>query len=369
MSKRQKLSFFHLESLPDEIILEILSLLGIKGVLQCGQVSKRLRAISKDQKLWLKLNLFEREVPFGLIEKAIQNGCEYLNLGFSVVNGGKKSEVPWKLKYLELSQSGDIDWAVDLPAGVLENCHSLQKLAIDSLMLNSEGVESICQNGETLRILSFEGCSIDWRNKTELIQKLFTKCPKLTELNLQKSFGNSFYYDDSILEDPDICALVENLTPNILKLDLGYQKCVEDKHVNTLVRRCNNITELDLKSTSITNESVKSIIEHLNYLEKLDVSSVSNTNVDFSMLLRLKSIPTLKVLRCGQYKKEEDIVKIENLKLQLPDVSINEEYLNIASPTRSENGSFDLDMFWEIRAEQQKLFRRSHDGWLTMNGL
>ena len=92
MSKRQKLSFFHFEGLPDEIILEILSLLDIKGVLQCGQVSKRLRAISNDQKLWLKLNLFKRDVPYAFIEKAIQNGCEYLNLGFSVVNGGKKSE-------------------------------------------------------------------------------------------------------------------------------------------------------------------------------------------------------------------------------------------------------------------------------------
>ena len=126
------------------------------------------------------------------------------------------------------------------------------------------------------------------------------------------------------MEDPHICALVENLTPNILKLDLGYQKCVEDKHVNTLVRRCKKITELDLKSTSITNDSVKSIIEHLNYLEKLDVS---NTNVDFSMLLQLKSIPTLKVLRFGWYKKE-DPEEIKNLKLRLPHVRINEEYLH-----------------------------------------
>ena len=360
MLKRQKLSLFHLEGLPEEILLEILSLLDIKGVLQCGQVSKRLRAISNDQSLWLKLNLFERDVPYGFIEKAIQNGCEYLNLGFSVVNGGKKSEVPWKLKYLELSQSGAIDWAVYLPEGVLQNCHFLQKLAIDSVMLNSEDVEHICQNGETLRILSFEGCSMDRRNKTELIQKLFKKCPKLTELNFQET--SSFYL---ILEDPHICAFVDNLTPNILKLNLGFLKCLKDKHVNTLVRRCNKITEFDLKYSSITNDSVKSIIEHLNHLEKLDVS---NTNVDFSMLLQLKSIPTLKVLRCGQYKKEEDIVKIENLKLHLSHVSINEEYLHIASPTKAVK-PFDPDFFWEIRAEQQKLFRRSHDGYLTMNGL
>ena len=100
MSKRQKLSFFHFEDLPDEILLKILSLLETKGVLQCGKVSKRLRAISNDQSLWLKLNLLGRQVPYGFIEKAAQNGCEYLNLGLSCVNGGKKSEIPWKLKYL-----------------------------------------------------------------------------------------------------------------------------------------------------------------------------------------------------------------------------------------------------------------------------
>ena len=55
MSKRQKLSFFHLEGLPDEILLEIFSLMDIRGVLQCGQVSNRLRAISNDKSLWEKV--------------------------------------------------------------------------------------------------------------------------------------------------------------------------------------------------------------------------------------------------------------------------------------------------------------------------
>ena len=102
MSKRQKLSFFYFEGLPDEIILKIFSLLDIKGVLQCGQVSKRLRDISNDQCLWSKLNLSGRRVPYGFIEKAAKNGCEYLNLGFSFVHGEgiEKAGDPWKLKYI-----------------------------------------------------------------------------------------------------------------------------------------------------------------------------------------------------------------------------------------------------------------------------
>ena len=104
MSKRQKLSFFHLEELPDEILLNIVSFLDIKGVLHYGQVSKRLRAISNDQSLWLKLNLFGRKVPYGFIEKAVQNGCEYLNLRGSSTNGRSKKSIFWKLKYLDISQ-------------------------------------------------------------------------------------------------------------------------------------------------------------------------------------------------------------------------------------------------------------------------
>ena len=46
---------FHLEGLPNEILLKIFSLLDIRGVLQCGQVSNRLRAISNDKSLWQRV--------------------------------------------------------------------------------------------------------------------------------------------------------------------------------------------------------------------------------------------------------------------------------------------------------------------------
>ena len=350
MSKRQKLSFLHFEDLPDEILLKILSLLDIKGVLQCGKVSKRLRAISNDQSLWLKLNLFGREVPYGFIEKAVKNGCEYLNLCFSIVSRGKNSEVPWELKYLEISQSGGV------PEGVLENCHFLQKLAVDFLILKSHEIELICQNGKTLQVLSLGGChiqtgNIDSLQKTELIQMLFTKCPQLTELNLCSR--SCLTFGDCVWLGQHICALVDNLTPNILKLSLQSQKCLHDKHVDDLVRRCNKITELDLSFTTITNVSVESIIKHLNSLEKLNISC---TNIDFSMLLQLKSIGTLKILRYW----DNDAEKIMNLKQQLPHVRINEEDPIIAHSKKTVNGSTDHNWFWEIRAKQQDLFPRAH---------
>ena len=50
------------------------------------------------------------------------------------------------------------------------------------------------------------------------------------------------------------------------------------------------------------------------------------------MFLQLKLIPTLKTLRCQFY--EENTEKIKNLKIQLPHISIDEEYLNIAHPKK-----------------------------------
>ena len=170
----------------------------------------------------------ERKVPYGFIEKAVQNGCEYLNLGFGSVHGVPEyrsgTEVPWKLKYLEISKSADEwdEYLVEVPEGVLENCHFLQKLAVDYVKLFFCDIDKICQNGETLRILILEGCNIEGLyehcilksceicengeidHRTELIQELFTKCHQLTELNICKGVGDSPILEDNILLDQHI---------------------------------------------------------------------------------------------------------------------------------------------------------------------
>ena len=128
---------------------------------------------------------------------------------------------------------------------------------------------------------------------------------------------------------------------------------LEDKHVKTLVQKCNKITELALSFTQITNKSMESIVKNLTSLEKLDVYY---TKIDYPTLLQLKSIPTLKVLNCFGRQKKKDAEKIKNLKLQLPHISINEEYLNIASSSKEVNGEVDQDWFWEVRSKLQDLF-------------
>ena len=73
MAKRQKLSFVELDDMPEEIILKIFTFLDIRDILKCGQVSQRIRAISNDESLWLKLNFYGGKIPYNLVEKAAEN--------------------------------------------------------------------------------------------------------------------------------------------------------------------------------------------------------------------------------------------------------------------------------------------------------
>ena len=350
MAKRQKLSSYQLNDLPNEVILKLFGFMDIKELLLSGQVSKRFRAIANDESLWLKLNLCDREVPYEFIEKAAENGCKYLSLvNCDIVGLTGKSELSFNLNYLTMSrgcyQSGQ---------GLLkliQNCSSLQKLSVACMGMDTDDVQDICQNGQTLQVLDLEGSTINLRNQIEILKDFFTNCEHLTELNIQGLLclvNTSNGIDQEFL----IQTLVDNLTSTILKVNLGVQNVLSDKHVKKLVKRCNKITHLSLRCTLITNDSVQSIIKHLKTsLEKLDVSE---TNVDCAALLELKSIPTLKTLLYYQDDGAEDY---ENLKHQLCHISINKErYLHIASPVKKGNKKFDFDCFWDIRAKQQDLF-------------
>ena len=373
MAKLQKLSSYQLNDLPNEAILKLFGFMDIKELLSCSQVSKRLRAIANNESLWLKLNLCGRKVPYDFIEKAAENGCQYLSLVFCGIIGlTGKSESSFNLKYLNMSrgcyQSGQ---------GLLkliQNCSSLQKLSLAYMRMDSDDIQDICQNGKTLQVLDLEGSTINLHNQTEVLQDLFINCEHLMELNVRGLNNNG------ISQKFLIQTLVDNLTSTILKVNLDDQKVLSDKHVKKLVKRCNKITHLSLRCTLITNNSVQSIIKHLNTsLEKLDVSK---TKVDCAALFELKSIPTLKTLI---YYRNDGAGVCENLKQQLCHISINEEQkLHIANPEEKVNkidfnrgdtilcsrraqankrklgqNKIDFDSFWEIRAKQQDLFSGS----------
>ena len=102
-AKCQKLSILQFEDLPDEIILGVLSFLDIKDLLICGQTSKRIRNISNDESLWLKINLSEKLVPAAFLQKILNNGCKYLSLYSAHMDGNLTLKNTSQLRYLDMS--------------------------------------------------------------------------------------------------------------------------------------------------------------------------------------------------------------------------------------------------------------------------
>ena len=99
-------SVLNIESLPNEIFMNIFSNLNIKDLFRCAQVSRKFRQISHDKSFWKFVNLFNQNVSCELIGYILSLGTEYLNLQETRLYIDSTADIPPKnnLKYLNLAQ-------------------------------------------------------------------------------------------------------------------------------------------------------------------------------------------------------------------------------------------------------------------------
>ena len=137
----QKMSTVYLEELPDEIVMEILNNLEIKDLINCGLVSKKIRAISQIEFLWQKMNLFRKAVPTKFLDMIIKKGCKYLNLSGARLEGKLDLMEKSNLKYLDLSWcTCDNDIVLE---ELLGSCYSLKKLSLKGVTISSNMVNRL----------------------------------------------------------------------------------------------------------------------------------------------------------------------------------------------------------------------------------
>ena len=359
-SARKVCSTLQFEALPNEVIYQVFSFLRMMDLLTCGQVSKRFRAISiDDQYLWPKrLNLWNKKVPAGLLQKVLDGGCKYLSLSEAVLEGTLNLPKVSALQYLNLSAFRPECYG-NYSEKILESCYSLQKLSLSTFQLSLKLISiTTLQNGKTLKVLDLSHCTFYVENfmrdsskcEFDCIRQIVENCTELKELSLHMTN----------LCEKSIDFLVSNLTSNIEKVDLFDQSLLNDRHVKKLVTRCNKITELDLGGwTSITTKSLDYIIENLNLtLVKLSLE-FAFLEFDSSDLFKLKRMKKLELLCYNQGTENWNLfeyVDCKLLKKHLPNLQIIPDpvSLGIAMPCHPQYNQ--RNGFWEINAEQEELF-------------
>ena len=329
-------------------------------------VNKKFRAIAYDNSLWDKMHL-TGELPPELLPQIIANGCHYLSLQLcTILKGNAKFEDNFQLKYLCFNVSKDEE-NPDVLSDLASSCHVLEKLSIafenmikpdkDQLRY-SKIIKCIIQSSKTLRVLDIGYCKL----RFDSVQLIITLCLELTDLNIcgvkvsQKSVDF-------------ICS---NLTSKIEKLDFSDQSNFGDDQLETLLKRCNKMTELSIEFTDVSDDSLKLIPDTLSQtLRKLKVCDV---DISFSCLKKIASTTSkLRILisniELSDVEKEE-MTRIYNdvsqrvEKLSKEEIEVrNKEVedlkddffanLGIAYPYRSYDYDKCKDGFWEIKAKQR----------------
>jgi len=336
-----------LEDLPEEIILKILGKVNIRDLIQCSFVNNKIRKIANDKSLWEKMNLQSNvDVPVELFSKLLEKGCEYLSIrSFPGVKGTARFERNSKLKYLDF-EAKDTNGLPEFAA----SCYDLKKLSVFCFGINQSAFDQvlncIIQNNLTLKVLSITSCQI---MSYESMRLILTFCQGLTDL--------SFRYTPISQEIMDL--FCENLTIGIEKLYISGHRTFGDDQLKTLVTRCKTLTELAFAATNVSDESVDIIIQNLS--QTLTKLQVSYSTFSFPNLLKIGSMPNLKVLRVWGLptnKKEELIKMLPHLKNSFERkkgcrMPTNElcfcDSLCIACPYQS--CAHEQNGFWEIEAE------------------
>ena len=353
--KRQKMTDCQFYDLPDEIILRVMSNLKAKELIQCGQVSWRIRNISHDKSIWQNVDLSGKKVSTDFVEMILSNRCKYLNLTDSILNRGNLSlrkQSNW-MDLISLDLSGCASSSDDLEE-LLASCNSLETLFLFNIGLTQKMVDSVWENGKQLKYLQLHGA----KTKRKRLGKLLKSCHSLEEVMLQHTRLSSKMIKSLSLKnhltlqkvDFSFCKglhlktiellvnncieikelklgdslskrsltyLVNNLTTKIEILSLRYQDNLDDVHVMELVERCKRLSVLDLEGTSTSNISMIGIMECLKFTLK-ELSVVNCEYICYSILLELLDMEQLRVLKCN--KGDAKILKKELSNFEINEV-------------------------------------------------
>ena len=193
----------------------------------------------QDEKLWQRVDVNDKKVSTDFLEMILENGCRFLDISLVVtLEDSLNLEGRSELRHLDVSSYRPANQVFEK---LLNSCHYLEKLAMRHSTQLPNVIFNICiQNCQTLQILNLANCEgtsnspIHYKDlEFETVKIIADNCKNLKEINFSSSFGSIGFIDS----ERTIRYLVENITENIEKIDLGRVENIDDFDVRILAQR------------------------------------------------------------------------------------------------------------------------------------
>ncbi|KAM5191767.1 S-phase kinase-associated protein 2 [Mantella aurantiaca] len=316
-------------SVPDELLLGIFSYLPLTDLVKASRTCKRWRRLSCDESLWYSLDLTEKHLLDGVMGHLLSLGVVVLRCPRSCIGEPMFQQIrPLRLQHADFSHC---TIGVDALRSIISRCHKLQNLSVEGLMLTDDIISAIAQNSELVR-LNLGGC---FGISSESLAHMLKSCSRLDELNLSWCDFTASHVKNA----------AENLPRGLTQLNFsGYRQNLELADVETLVRRCPDLTFLDLSDSVLLTPDSFPEFHRLIHLQNLGLSRCYQ--ICPASLLDLGKHMPLKTL--SVYGIVTDSA-LQLLKESLPHIKINSSFFStIARPTTGLKKNRDI---WGIKCK------------------
>ncbi|XP_062334260.1 S-phase kinase-associated protein 2 [Osmerus eperlanus] len=302
------------DSLPDELLLHILSCLPLRDLLRMSRVCKRWHRLAFDETLWQSVDLVgitQLDCALGQVLTAgvKRLRCPHTFLGEPhFTNKGRLHVQHMDLSSCTASPSVLLD--------IMSRCRQLNHLSLEGMELSDGIIQSLAEN-PNLEELNLCGCS---GFSADVLGDMLQSCSQLENLNIS-------WCDFS----PDhVKAVVDNLACKMVHLNLsGYRQNLTMEDLKTLVERCPNLQVLDVSDSVLLTTDCFTVLLELKELVNLGLSRCYLIHP--ASLADLETFPSLRTLQV--YGLVQDSY-LPSLKKGLPRVSINSEpFSRVARPT------------------------------------
>ncbi|KAG2466138.1 SKP2 protein, partial [Polypterus senegalus] len=257
------------DNLPDELLLGIFYHLPLADLLRVSRVCRRWHCLAFDEFLWHGIDLTGKSLLAHPLHQALNAGVVALRCPRTFI--GKpllRDSCPFRLQHADFSNCTVSTTVVE---DIIGHCHRLQNLSLEGLILSDQVMLSLAKNTELAR-LNLSGCS---GFSAESLKEMLQHCSCLKELNLAWC---SFKAEH-------IAAAVNNFPEGLTQLNLsGYRESLCGNDVEVLVKRCLNLTSLDLRD-----------FEKCHSLKTLEVFGIVQ---DVHLPVLWNSLPRIKINTC-----------------------------------------------------------------------